>query len=317
MDRLRAQPADADAPAPCSAGGPRVPAQRSRARPGRTSTPSSAPRITACRPTTSSSIPDADDRASHLADQHRDGPARDARGARPRLHRHRRSSSRRIDATLTTVERLERFEGHLLNWYDTQTLAPLPPAYVSTVDSGNLAGALLTLSVGLRDIAPAARGARRRRSFDAMNFRFLSTRSGSCSPSATGSPTPTAPGRLDRVVLRPARLGSAAGQLLAIAKGDVPEMHWFHLGRPVTSVRGAPVLLSWSATLFEYLMPLLVMRSYPDTLLDESCRHGGAPPDRLRRRRAACPGASRSRPTTSSIATAPISTRRSACPGSA
>ena len=49
-------------------------------------------------------------------------------------------------------------------------------------------------------------------------------------------------------------------------------MHWFHLGRPVTSVRGAPVLLSWSATLFEYLMPLLVMRSYPDTLLDESCR---------------------------------------------
>src|SRR6185369_1032531 len=55
-------------------------------------------------------------------------------------------------------------------------------------------------------------------------------------------------------------------------KGDVPEMHWFHLGRSVTSVRGTPVLLSWSATLFEYLMPLLLMRSYPDTLLDESCR---------------------------------------------
>src|SRR5947207_10220417 len=49
-------------------------------------------------------------------------------------------------------------------------------------------------------------------------------------------------------------------------------MHWFHLGRSITSVRGAPVLLSWSATLFEYLMPLLLMRSYPDTLLDESCR---------------------------------------------
>ncbi len=49
-------------------------------------------------------------------------------------------------------------------------------------------------------------------------------------------------------------------------------MHWFHLGRLVTSVRGAPVLLSWSATLFEYLMPLLVMRSYPGTLLDVSCR---------------------------------------------
>src|SRR5258706_7080501 len=59
----------------------------------------------------------------------------------------------RIEATLTTVEGLERFEGHLLNWYDTQTLTPLVPSYVSTVDSGNLAGALLTLSAGLRLIA--------------------------------------------------------------------------------------------------------------------------------------------------------------------
>ena len=47
----------------------------------------------------------------------------------------------RLDATLTTVEGLARFEGHLFNWYDTQTLAPLRPTYVSTVDSGNLAGA--------------------------------------------------------------------------------------------------------------------------------------------------------------------------------
>ena len=55
----------------------------------------------------------------------------------------------RLDATLTTVEGLERFEGHLLNWYDTSTLAPLPPAYLSTVDSGNLAGALIDARVGL------------------------------------------------------------------------------------------------------------------------------------------------------------------------
>src|SRR6185295_11238427 len=79
---------------------------------------------------------------------------------------------RRIDQTLTTIERLERFEGHLLNWYDTRTLAPLPPAYVSTVDSGNLAGALVTLSVALRDIAPLL-AARADVLFDAMNFRFL------------------------------------------------------------------------------------------------------------------------------------------------
>ena len=69
----------------------------------------------------------------------------------------------RIDATLTTVESLERFEGHLLNWYDTRTLAPLPPAYVSTVDSGNLAGALLTLSVALSQLAPDDAPSARRR----------------------------------------------------------------------------------------------------------------------------------------------------------
>ncbi|HSD67060.1 MAG TPA: DUF3131 domain-containing protein, partial [Vicinamibacteria bacterium] len=59
----------------------------------------------------------------------------------------------RIDATLTTVEGLERHEGHLLNWYDTRTLSPLLPRYVSTVDSGNLAGALLALAAGCRELA--------------------------------------------------------------------------------------------------------------------------------------------------------------------
>ncbi|HUK62521.1 MAG TPA: glycosyltransferase family 2 protein, partial [Dongiaceae bacterium] len=75
----------------------------------------------------------------------------------------------RIDATLTTIEALERHEGHLLNWYDTTSLAPLLPRYVSTVDSGNLAGALVALSEGLgqlgREGAPgdaAGDGARER-----------------------------------------------------------------------------------------------------------------------------------------------------------
>ena len=59
----------------------------------------------------------------------------------------------RLDATLSAVEEVERFEGHLFNWYDTRTLAPLPPRYVSTVDSGNLACALLALAQGLRWLA--------------------------------------------------------------------------------------------------------------------------------------------------------------------
>ncbi len=189
---------------------------------------------------------------------------------------------RRIDATLTTVEGLERFEGHLLNWYDTRTLDPLPPAYVSTVDSGNLAGALLTLSVGLRQLAERTAeglraelevlGSRATELFDEMNFRFLFDSKRQLFAIGFRLPDAEGAGRLDAsyydLLASEARLAS----FIAIAKGDVPEMHWFHLGRSITTVRGAPVLLSWSATLFEYLMPMLVMRTYPNTLLDESCR---------------------------------------------
>jgi len=52
--------------------------------------------------------------------------------------------------TLHTLAALERHRGHFYNWYDTRTLQPLPPLYVSTVDSGNLAGHLITLQAGLR-----------------------------------------------------------------------------------------------------------------------------------------------------------------------
>ena len=50
---------------------------------------------------------------------------------------------------LHTMKALERHRGHFYNWYDTQSLKPLPPLYISTVDSGNLAGHLLTLRAGL------------------------------------------------------------------------------------------------------------------------------------------------------------------------
>ena len=65
-----------------------------------------------------------------------------------------------------------------------------------------------------------------------------------------------------------ARLAS----FVAIAKGDVPQEHWFRMGRQLTSVNGGRALISWTGTMFEYLMPLLVMRDYPNTLLDQTYR---------------------------------------------
>jgi cyclic beta-1,2-glucan synthetase len=59
---------------------------------------------------------------------------------------------------------------------------------------------------------------------------------------------------------------------IAVAKGDVPQEHWFRLGRQLTSVNGRRALVSWTATMFEYLMPVLVMRDFRGTLLDETYR---------------------------------------------
>ncbi len=119
----------------------------------------------------------------------------------------------------------------------------------------------------LRDLAARASAL-----FDAMDFRPLYDARRQLFGIGYRLADAEGEGRLDRsrydLLASEARLAS----LLAISKGDVPESHWFHLGRAVTAVHGAPVLLSWTATLFEYLMPLLLTRSYPDTLLDQSSR---------------------------------------------
>src|SRR5690606_16360626 len=55
-------------------------------------------------------------------------------------------------STFDTLEKLERYRGHFLNWYDTRSLDPLQPRYVSTVDSGNLAASLLALYQGCLEV---------------------------------------------------------------------------------------------------------------------------------------------------------------------
>ncbi len=57
----------------------------------------------------------------------------------------------------------------------------------------------------------------------------------------------------------------------AISKGEIPQKHWFKLGRPLTIINGRRVLISWGGTMFEYLMPLITMKNHPMTLLGETC----------------------------------------------
>jgi len=302
-----------------------------------------------------------------------------------------RRLSDQLQRTLSTVESLEHFEGHLLNWYETKTLAPLLPRYVSTVDSGNLAAALLSVVHGLRRIctggprsasllyenvrdtaglleeavesfrkgrssspmtvmilvlqievlekvsstagsdgeklggllslAPLfrellpmldaeasdaaalseirywlrelseilSRGAdgplpadlvrsledvssRASRIADGMNFGFLYDPQRKLFSIGYRLAAADGPGRLDGsyydLMASEARLAS----FVAIAKGDVPQSHWFHLNRSLISLKGRVTLVSWSASMFEYLMPMIFMKTYPETLLDRCCR---------------------------------------------
>jgi cyclic beta-1,2-glucan synthetase len=102
---------------------------------------------------------------------------------------------------------------------------------------------------------------------DGMNFRFLFDEQRELfSIGYNVSSARLDPSHYD-LLASEARLAS----LWAIAKGEVPERHWFRLARPRTALSGGRALMSWSGSMFEYLMPLLLMRSNPQTLLAEGC----------------------------------------------
>jgi cyclic beta-1,2-glucan synthetase len=181
----------------------------------------------------------------------------------------------RLERILDTVDLLAKVRGHLFNWYDLTDLHVLDPPYVSAVDSGNLAGHLLALAEGCSDLAAAGEAnasrlstiaGRARALAMAMDFSlFYDPRRRLLS---IGYDART--GLLDDssydLLASEARLAS----FIAVAKGDVPVAHWFHLGRSLTVADGATALVSWSGSMFEYLMPILVMASRPFSLLDQT-----------------------------------------------
>jgi cyclic beta-1,2-glucan synthetase len=318
----------------------------------------------------------------------------------------------RVENTMATMEKLERYRGHFYNWYDTHTLQPLRPQYVSSVDSGNLAGALLTLQAGLTELKdqpvlsvnaiqglqdtlqvldehlPASSTPDLEKKIkhlqdtlslngqpetlaaaatlldeihtidgdlvtwlptdididgelyywaqvfdqqvralrDDIKFLVAEPRQFSHIPTlaelarekstdknpASGSRYKGAVGRLrtiDNLIERCRELAqmdfeflydTASGLLsigydvgerrrdpscydllasearlasfLLIAQGQLPQKHWFALGRLLTSHGGDVSLISWSGSMFEYLMPQLIMPSYENTLLAQSCK---------------------------------------------
>jgi cyclic beta-1,2-glucan synthetase len=305
----------------------------------------------------------------------------------------------RLELAFRSLERMRRFQGHFYNWYDLRDLSVLDPSYVSTVDSGNLAGHLIALRqacVALAeepvldgrlwhalDTSIALAGERLHRleigapvtehlraaratlvtsrrvppSADSLEGIARPLREAAAALAAAGLPPEAVPAATEWIAwslrllaaheawvaphegdagtplrelaarspdaaLLVARLQALAerayayamemdfrflfdgerklfaigfqgtthtldasyydllasearlASFIAIAKNDVPTEHWFRLGRTLTYASGAPALVSWSGSMFEYLMPALVMRSFPDTVLAQTL--GGA-----------------------------------------
>jgi cyclic beta-1,2-glucan synthetase len=296
----------------------------------------------------------------------------------------------RLEATLATLEKLERFRGHFYNWYDTLDLRALEPRYVSSVDSGNLAGHLIVaansclewssvddenacsaldsdalaiarqevarlrsmrrmptlpweqLEQQLADLAPRVEALAQAGNMPASELTALAASAESVADTVGAhalAETDEASADLvywlraastslndrlrkaDRALedLRPRLIALAEafravalsmdfdflldrqrlllsigyrgsdgmldsscydllasearlGSLFAIAKGDAPAKHWFRLSHAVTLLSHGPALLSWSGSMFEYLMPTLVMQEPTHSVLDRTNR---------------------------------------------
>jgi cyclic beta-1,2-glucan synthetase len=183
----------------------------------------------------------------------------------------------RIEATFLTLDKLERFKGHFYNWYDTHDLRPLDPKYISTVDSGNLAGHLLTLAGACgawqgqesdSDSRLASLQQRAQAFALAMEFDFLLQPERQLLAIGFRVADHAQDPSCYDLLASEARLAS----FVAIAKSDLPVRHWFRLGRRLTPAANGSALVSWSGSMFEYLMPILVMREPAGSLLGETVR---------------------------------------------
>ena len=174
----------------------------------------------------------------------------------------------RIRGCLATVERLEKWRGHLYNWYDTQTLSPLNPPYVSTVDSGNFCACLIALRHGLLEHGAEALARRAEALANAMSFAPLYDRERKLFYIGLDPSDPKPPEAWYDLLASEARLTA----YLTVARGDVPPSHWERLSRALLQYGRYRGMASWTGTMFEYLMPELLLPAAKNSLLWESAR---------------------------------------------
>ncbi len=176
------------------------------------------------------------------------------------------AAARRMTATVDALEQLEKWRGQLYNWYDIDTLAPLRPRYVSSVDSGNLAAALLLCAN-----APETGGTlSKRMNALARGMDLAALYDGRRELFAVGFDVETCRASASHydLLASEARILSFTAMML----GQAPTRHWQRLGRACVRVGEGVAPLSWSGTLFEYLMPELFFTAPATTLLGAGVR---------------------------------------------
>ncbi|PEQ88564.1 carbohydrate-binding protein [Bacillus sp. AFS006103] len=183
----------------------------------------------------------------------------------------------RIELSIETIQRMEKWNGHLMNWYDTCTATPLYPKYVSTVDSGNFIAYLMAVEQSLIEWSKREEHYQDRFQNSIHNLdqlieqtNFASLYNSDERLFSLGYHVDS--GQKDSILYD--LLASEARQtsFVAIALGQIPVSHWFSLGRTMTKAGQYKTLLSWSGTMFEYLMPRLIMRTYKNTIWDSTYR---------------------------------------------
>ncbi len=187
---------------------------------------------------------------------------------------------RRLTDTVTTLERLPRHGSLFYNWYSVQTGEPEADRLVSSVDLGNLLACLMAVSSWLLEEPPHVESAsepalwtRVETLIHGIDFAALTSRKKSLLAVSLDPATETLSPSFYQTLASESRLSV----LLAIAKGDVPLRAWSLLSRLIKrQPHGGSAVLSWSGTLFEYLMPTLFLAEPADSLMGTGMRHAYA-----------------------------------------
>ena len=194
-----------------------------------------------------------------------------------------------LEKVFITISKLKRFNGHLYNWYNTKTLEPLFPRYISTVDNGNFIGYLYTTKIFLEKQIKEKSSSNSSSDSNGNNnnmdrlikminiieeiinttdFSFLYD----SKKHLFSIGFDVEQGKLTNSYYDLLASEARQASLIAIAKKDISFKHWNYLSKTLTCLNMYKGLISWSGTAFEYLMPNINIKEYEGSLLDESCR---------------------------------------------